>query len=448
MVMGMVVDGEVVHALPGQVDVPPGGIIVDVREADLQSVRIGKETAFRPGVRHLEIVPEMVADIPQCQGGIGFPTGRIAQRTVFQGNPVGVVLDPVRGDPVIGIIRSRQVQAPVEMVLPPLQPGRYPCRQVVAAPEQVHAPLKGLHGQVIGIDAQDPADGVGAVHQRTGALDDLDPVHGELVDFQSVVVSPLLPLMLDPVHCDGDPVESKTADGGFGLSGADGTGLHAGDGAQTLHEGSGEIVLDIVPAHFHAAQGQMHEFLPLRLSIDGRRAQYLGGVLYLQHEGSQDGCNHVFLFKMFSERDLPGRKHRRGAGLAQPDDRSDERPAQEGVQEIETVGRRQDDGGQGNDKGKSQEMAQETDGKTTVIGTDVSGMRKMMDAFRAFRRYLEGFPVRMEDRRNEGRQEHCQQNQGKDAPLFLHNRVKDSVFSYINKSRHGNTVTAYSQRFK
>jgi len=140
---------------------------------------------------------------------------------------------------------------------------------------------------------------------------------------------------------------------------------------------------------------------------------------------------------MFSERDLPGRKHRRGAGLAQPDDSSDERPAQKTVQEIETMGRRQDDGGQGNDEGKSQEMAQETIGKTTVIGTDVSGMRKMMDAFRAFRRYLDGFLVRMEDRRKEGRQEDCQQDQGKDAPSFLHNRYKDNVFPANTKSRHG-----------
>jgi hypothetical protein len=140
---------------------------------------------------------------------------------------------------------------------------------------------------------------------------------------------------------------------------------------------------------------------------------------------------------MFSERVLPGRKHRRGAGLVKPDDSSDERPAQETVQEIETMGRRQDDGGQGNDEGKSQEIAQETIGKTTVIGTDVSGMRKMMDAFRAFRRYLEGFPVRMEDRHKEGRQEDCQQDQGKDAPSFLHNRYKDNVFPANTKSRHG-----------
>jgi len=123
--------------------------------------------------------------------------------------------------------------------------------------------------------------------------------------------------------------------------------------------------------------------------------------------------------------------------MVKPDDSSDERPAQEGVKEIETAVCRQNDGSQGDEERKTQEMAQEAIGEPTVIGADMSGMRKMVDTFGAFRRYLDGFLVRMEDRRKEGRQEDCQQDQGKDAPSFLHNRYKDNVFPANTKSRHG-----------
>ena len=109
-----------------------------------------------------------------------------------------------------------------------------------------------------------------------------------------MVVAPLLPFVLDAVHRHDDPVEAQAADGGLGLPGADGAGLHAGNGAQALHERPGEIVLDIVPADVDAVQGHVHQFPALRFSVHGGGVQNFGGVLYLkQHDGSQDGCNHI-----------------------------------------------------------------------------------------------------------------------------------------------------------
>ena len=133
--------------------------------------------------------------------------------------------------------------APVEMPLAAFQPGRYPDRFIVGPPEQVDAARKGLRGQIIGVEREHATDGIGTIEQRTGALDDLDPVDGELVDLQPVVVTPLLSFVLDAVHRHGDAVETHAADGRFGLAGADAPRLDAGNGPETAGQRSRKMIL-------------------------------------------------------------------------------------------------------------------------------------------------------------------------------------------------------------
>ena len=232
----MALDREMVHALVGERDVPAGSIVVDVREAHLQPVGVGEEAALGPGVRHLEIGAETRPHVAQRQGCVPLAAGGVAQRTVHQWNPVGIVFDLVRGYLVVGVIGAGQVQLPVEVLLTALQTGGKARGQVVTAAEEAHAAFERIHRKVIRIEAEHAADGIGAVLQGAGALDDLHTVHGELIHLQTVVVSPLLSLVLDAVHGDGNAVEAESADGGLGLAGADGARLHAGNGAQTLGE--------------------------------------------------------------------------------------------------------------------------------------------------------------------------------------------------------------------
>ena len=120
--MRVVVDRQVAHALPGQVDVAPRGIVVDARQAHLQPVRIGEEAALAPRLRDPEVVAETRSDVAQGEGGVAFAAGRVAQRPVFQRDAVGVVFDLVRGDLVVGVVRAGEVEPPVEMALAALQP--------------------------------------------------------------------------------------------------------------------------------------------------------------------------------------------------------------------------------------------------------------------------------------------------------------------------------------
>ena len=187
--------------------------------------------------------------------------------------------------------------APVEMPLTAFQPGRYPDRFIVGPPEQMNAARNGLRGQVIGIERQHAADGIGAIKQRTGTLDDLDPVDGELVDLQPVVVTPLLSFVLDAVHRHGDAVESHAADGRFGLAGADAPRLYAGNGPETAGQCSRKMIFYVSTAHFHAPQRGVQQLLPAGFAIDSSLAEHLDGVRLrgLHEKCSHDDCYHTFL---------------------------------------------------------------------------------------------------------------------------------------------------------
>lgn len=65
-------------------------------------------------------------------------------------------------------------------------------------------------------------------------------------------------------------------------------------------------------------------------------------------------------------------------------------------------------------------MAQDAAGQTSVRCAEVPCMRQMMDALEAFGLLHGSLRVRMENGREEGRQEHCQQQGGKYASSPFH----------------------------
>jgi len=97
-----------------------------------------------------------------------------------------------------------------------------------------------------------------------------------------------------------------------------------------------------------------------------------------------------------------------------------ERPAQGRKQCTDEAGRGQDGQGQRNDEGKADEVAQDAVRKAAVVGGEMAVVRKMVHAFGALdlRHIMDGMPV--QGRRDEGRQEHCQQNKGYDASGLFH----------------------------
>ena len=88
---------------------------------------------------------------------------------------------------------------------------------VVCATKQLNGTTEGLRRHVVGVEVEHAANGIAAVEQCRRSFDDFGAVNGKLVDFQSVVVAPLLPFVLDAVFAYSHSVESEAANRGLRL---------------------------------------------------------------------------------------------------------------------------------------------------------------------------------------------------------------------------------------
>ena len=160
---------------------------------------------------------EAIAGIAQHQATIAFTTGSVSQPAVFQSNPIGIVLDTVRGHAIISIINQGGPH-PIEPIT--VTPPQF-CRQsyllVVRASKQLHTATQRLRRHVVGIEVQHTANGIAAIEQRRRTFDNLCTIHRKLVYLQSVIVAPLLSLVLDAVFAHHHAVITQAADGGFRL---------------------------------------------------------------------------------------------------------------------------------------------------------------------------------------------------------------------------------------
>ena len=161
---------------------------------------------------------EVVAGIAQHRAAVALEACRVAQSLAIQLDPIGVILNAVGRNFVVGVVYQRRVGA--------IEPSPFPsadsCRKaklfVVRAAEQLNGALKRFGGHVVGVETEHATDGIAAIKQCCRPFDDLSTVHGELVNLQSVVVAPLLSLVLDAILADGKAVEAQSAYGRFGLS--------------------------------------------------------------------------------------------------------------------------------------------------------------------------------------------------------------------------------------
>ena len=71
---------------------------------------------------------------------------------------------------------------------------------------------------MVGEQVQHTTDGIRAIEQGGRAFDDFCSVDAELVDFQSVVVAPLLSFVLHAVLGHGHAIKSQATNGGLRLS--------------------------------------------------------------------------------------------------------------------------------------------------------------------------------------------------------------------------------------
>ena len=87
-------------------------------------MRIGEESVFRIGVRHMQTSAEVVARIAQQNATVALLTRSIAQALVVQLYPVRVVLDAVGRHLVVGIVGVSGVHTVVEPLVFTAQFGR------------------------------------------------------------------------------------------------------------------------------------------------------------------------------------------------------------------------------------------------------------------------------------------------------------------------------------
>ena len=62
------------------------------------------------------------------------------------------------------------------------------------------------------MENEHPGHGVGAVHQGSRTLEDLHGMDAGPIDFDAVLVAPLLPFLADSVIHDHHPVVTQAAD--------------------------------------------------------------------------------------------------------------------------------------------------------------------------------------------------------------------------------------------
>ena len=286
---------QVVHALVRQVDVAARVVVVDVAEAHLQSVGIGKEAALRVAVRNAHVGVEVIAGIAQHHAAVALPSRGVAQPLVLQAYPVAVVLNAVRRHLIVGIVDKRQVGAVEEAVLSAANLRRDAQLLVVRAAEELHGALQPLRRYVVGEEVQHAADGIRAIEQCGRSLHHFGAVHAELVDFQSVVVAPLLPLVLHAVLRYRHAVEAQAADGGLRLAGAYRHRLHAGNALQRLHQTAREVLFQEVLTDLHGRLRRLHLEVALGLTRHRHAAQRNGRVVDCpqRHCGSQNINHHI-----------------------------------------------------------------------------------------------------------------------------------------------------------
>lgn len=80
----MVCHHQMVDVVTGQVDVAPGAVVIYIREAYFQPVRVGKESASRIGVGDAEGGRETLACITAQEASVAFFACRVAQPLFFQ----------------------------------------------------------------------------------------------------------------------------------------------------------------------------------------------------------------------------------------------------------------------------------------------------------------------------------------------------------------------------
>ena len=194
------------------------------------------------------------AQVTHHQAGVAFASGGVAQALVLQPYIVGIVLDAVRRDLIVGIVGEGEVGAKEEPVAASAHLGREPCQSVVGPSEQLHGTLQILCRQIVGEEVQHTPDGIGAIHECGRPLHHLGTVNAELVNLQSVVVAPLLSFVLDAVLGYYYAVETQSTDDGLRLSAANAHGFYAGDAFQCLHQAAGKMFLQEVAADLHAGQ--------------------------------------------------------------------------------------------------------------------------------------------------------------------------------------------------
>ncbi len=122
---------------------------------------------------------------------------------------------------------------------------------VVRATKQLHGTAERLSRHVVGVKIEHTADGIAAVEQCRGTFDDLGAIDGKLVDFQSVVVAPLLSLVLDAIFADSHSVKTESANRGLRLPRPNTHSLHARNAFERLHQTAGEMLLKVVVANLY-----------------------------------------------------------------------------------------------------------------------------------------------------------------------------------------------------
>ena len=287
---------QVVHPLVGQVDVAPRVVVVDVGEAHLQPMSIGKEATLRVGVGHADVGVEVIAGVAQHQAAVAFAPCGVAQSAVFQADIVGVVLYAVRRHLVVGIVNPRQVGTIEEPVVPSAHLRRQSELLVVGTSEELHAAFEAFRRDMVGEEIEHTADGIRAIEEGCRPLDHLGAVDGKLVDLESVVVAPLLSLVLHAIFGHRHAVEAQSADGGFRLSGAYRHGLHAGYSLERLHEAAGEVLFQVGMTHLDSRLRRAHLIVASGILRHRHALEADGGVWLLapQHGGSQKMYHHIF----------------------------------------------------------------------------------------------------------------------------------------------------------
>ena len=114
-------------------------------------------------------------------------------------------------------------------------------KAVIALIFRGNAPLdRSRSGHRYRVEDEDAGHGIGAVHQRGGAFQDLDGMDAGSVDLDAVLIPPLLAFLADAVVHDDHPVVSQAADDRLGDGAAGGDLGHAGlpgDGADDVGRG-------------------------------------------------------------------------------------------------------------------------------------------------------------------------------------------------------------------